>query len=280
MMNKITRNTKKQIKQEMKKSEGYKAFLKKKKTQKYSVKFWQIFLVVFFLVGWEVLARVGIVNTFLLSSPSAIWVLFLEYLKDGSIFTHIGISVWETVLGFAIGTIIGIIVAILLWWSKTFARICDPFLVVLNALPKTALAPILIVWAGAGIKGIVVIAVTISVVTTILSAYNYFINVEEEKVQMLKSFGATKYQILTKLILPSNIGNIINIVKINIGLSWVGVIVGEFLVSRYGIGYLIVYGGQVFRLDLVMMGVMVLAVCAWIMYEIVNLIEKLYKTKQ
>lgn len=280
MMNKITRNTKKQIKQEMKKSEGYKAFLKKKKTQKYSVKFWQIFLVIFFLVGWEVLARVGIVNTFLLSSPSAIWVLFLEYLKDGSIFTHIGISVWETVLGFAIGTIIGIIVAILLWWSKTFARICDPFLVVLNALPKTALAPILIVWAGAGIKGIVVIAVTISVVTTILSAYNYFINVEEEKVQMLKSFGATKYQILTKLILPSNIGNIINIVKINIGLSWVGVIVGEFLVSRYGIGYLIVYGGQVFRLDLVMMGVMVLAVCAWIMYEIVNLIEKLYKTKQ
>lgn len=284
MMNKITINTKKHIKKEInkeiKKSEGYKAFLKKEKTQKYSVKFWQIFLVVFFLVGWEVLARVGIVNTFLLSSPSAIWVLFLEYLKDGSIFTHIGISVWETILGFSIGTIIGIIVAILLWWSKTFARICDPFLVVLNALPKTALAPILIVWAGAGIKGIVVIAVTISVVTTILSAYNYFINVEEEKVQMLKSFGATKYQILTKLILPSNIGNIINIVKINIGLSWVGVIVGEFLVSRYGIGYLIVYGGQVFRLDLVMMGVMVLAVCAWIMYEIVNLIEKLYKTKR
>ncbi|MEG0352677.1 MAG: ABC transporter permease [Cellulosilyticaceae bacterium] len=283
-MNKITINTKKHIKKEInkeiKKSEGYKAFLKKEKTQKYSVKFWQIFLVVFFLVGWEVLARVGIVNTFLLSSPSAIWVLFLEYLKDGSIFTHIGISVWETILGFSIGTIIGIIVAILLWWSKTFARICDPFLVVLNALPKTALAPILIVWAGAGIKGIVVIAVTISVVTTILSAYNYFINVEEEKVQMLKSFGATKYQILTKLILPSNIGNIINIVKINIGLSWVGVIVGEFLVSRYGIGYLIVYGGQVFRLDLVMMGVMVLAVCAWIMYEIVNVIEKLYKTKR
>ncbi|MEG1829333.1 MAG: ABC transporter permease [Cellulosilyticaceae bacterium] len=283
-MNKITINTKKHIKKEInkeiKKSEGYKAFLKKEKTQKYSVKFWQIFLVVFFLVGWEVLARVGIVNTFLLSSPSAIWLLFLEYLKDGSIFTHIGISVWETILGFSIGTIIGIIVAILLWWSKTFARICDPFLVVLNALPKTALAPILIVWAGAGIKGIVVIAVTISVVTTILSAYNYFINVEEEKVQMLKSFGATKYQILTKLILPSNIGNIINIVKINIGLSWVGVIVGEFLVSRYGIGYLIVYGGQVFRLDLVMMGVMVLAVCAWIMYEIVNVIEKLYKTKR
>ena len=156
----------------------------------------------------------------------------------------------------------GILIAILLWWFETVSKILDPFLVVLNALPKTALAPILIVWAGAGIKGIVVIAITLSIVTTILSAYNYFINADEEKIKMLKSFGATKGQILTKLILPSNIGNIINIVKINIGLSWVGVIVGEFLVSRYGIGYLIVYGGQVFKLDLVMMGVAVLAVCA------------------
>lgn len=263
-----------------KKSDGYKKFLREKQRNKMSILFWQIFFIVIFIAGWEVLARIGVVNTFLLSSPSAIWQLFLEYLKDGSLFTHIGISVWETVLGFTIGTILGILVAIGLWWSKKFAKICDPFLVVLNALPKTALAPILIVWAGAGIRGIVVIAITISVVTTILSAYNYFINVEEEKVQMLKSFGASKYQILTKLILPSNVGNIINIVKINIGLSWVGVIVGEFLVSRYGIGYLIVYGGQVFRLDLVMMGVAVLAICAWIMYEVVNLIEKLYRTKR
>ncbi|MGL5347113.1 MAG: ABC transporter permease, partial [Peptostreptococcaceae bacterium] len=190
-----------------KQSEGYTKFLREKQKNKRSILFWQMFLIVVFIAGWEVLARMGIVNTFLLSSPSAIWKLFLEYLKDGSLFTHIGISVWETVLGFTIGTVLGILIAIALWWSKKFAKICDPFLVVLNALPKTALAPILIVWAGAGIRGIVVIAITISVVTTILSAYNYFINVEEEKVQMLKSFGANKYQILTKLILPSNVGN-------------------------------------------------------------------------
>ena len=151
----------------------------------------------------------------------------------------------------------------------------DPFLVVLNALPKTALAPILIVWAGAGIQGIVVIAISISLVATILSAYNYFSIVDKEKIRMLKSFGATRFQILTKLILPANTKNIINIIKINIGLSWVGVIVGEFLVSRYGIGYLIVYGGQVFRLDLVMMGVFVLAICALLMYQVVAFIEKL-----
>ncbi|MGL5676507.1 MAG: ABC transporter permease [Cellulosilyticaceae bacterium] len=263
-----------------KSTDGYKNYVKEVKRKKRRIITWQISITVLFIVMWEVLARLGVINTFLLSSPSAIWKLFVDYLADGSIFIHVAISVWETVLGFAIGTFLGIIVAILLWWSPTFQKISDPFLVVLNALPKTALAPILIVWAGAGIRGIVVIAITISIVSTVLSAYNYFNNVEEEKVQMLKSFGASKYQILTKLILPCNIGNIINIIKINIGLSWVGVIVGEFLVSRNGIGYLIVYGGQVFRLDLVMMGVVVLAVCALVMYQMVNVIEKLYKSKR
>lgn len=259
---------------QMNKSDGYKAFLKQKKRKKYMIVFWQIFLVVGFIVGWELLAYYGVVNTFLVSSPSQIYKLFITYISDGSLFKHIGISVWETVLGFSFGTVFGILIAIILWWSNTLAKILDPVLVVLNALPKTALAPILIVWAGAGIQGIVVTAITISIVTTILSAYNYFIHVDEEKIKMLKSFGANKFQILIKLILPSNIPNIINIIKINIGLSWVGVIVGEFLVSRYGIGYLIVYGGQVFRLDLVMMGVTVLAICAFLMYAIVNAIEK------
>ncbi len=259
---------------------GYQAYLQTKKKDKRHIAYWQLGILVAVIVAWEVFARLGLINTFLLSSPSAIVVLFLEYLKDGSIFVHIAISVWETVLGFVVGTLLGVVIAIALWWSPKFNQICDPFLVVLNALPKTALAPILIVWAGAGIKGIVIIAITISVVTTILSAYNYFSNIEEEKIRMLKSFGASKYQILTKLILPANIGNMINIVKINIGLSWVGVIVGEFLVSRNGIGYLIVYGGQVFRMDLVMMGVVVLAVCALVMYQAVNLLEKIYRAKR
>ena len=261
-------------------SVGYQDYLKNKHKKRKKIVFWQLATVVLFILLWEVLARLDVINTFLLSSPSAIVKLFVDYLKDGSIFTHIAVSVWETVLGFAIGTVLGIIIAIILWWSPTLSKICDPFLVVLNALPKTALAPIMIVWAGAGIRGIVVIAITISIVSTILAAYNYFINIEEEKIQMLRSFGATKWQVLTKLILPANIGNIINIIKINIGLSWVGVIVGEFLVSRNGIGYLIVYGGQVFRLDLVMMGVVVLAFCAWLMYEALNLVEKLYRSKR
>lgn len=261
------------------KTTEYQDFLQSKKRKKQLILISQVTLLILFLTSWELLAQFQIINTFLVSSPSAIYHLLIDYLRDGSLFRHIGISVLETLLGFSIGTIIGILVAIILWWSDTIAQIFDPFFVVLNALPKTALAPILIVWAGAGIQGIVVIAISISVVSTILAAYNYFTSVDKEKIKMLRSFGATKLQLLTKLILPANIKNIINIIKINIGLSWVGVIVGEFLVSRAGIGYLIVYGGQVFRLDLVMMGVFVLAICALLMYQVINLMEKLISRK-
>ena len=255
-------------------------FIGESERKKRKILYYQLATFLILLLSWEICARAKIIDPFLISKPTDIVLLFLKYTKNGEIFKHVGISVFETVLGFAIGTSLGIFIAIILWWSEVLAKVLDPFLVVLNALPKTALAPILIIWAGAGMSGIVVIAVTISIVVTILSAYNYFVNVDEDKVKMLKTFGANKYQILTKLILPSNIGNLISIVKINIGMSWVGVIVGEFLVSRYGIGYLIVYGGQVFRLDLVMMGVFVLSICALFMYQCVSYVEKKYLTKK
>lgn len=267
-------------KSKSKKIDGYEEYLKKLKVDKIKIFCIQIILLIIIIAGWEMLANYKVISTFLFSKPSDIYVLFLKYLSNGQLLIHVWTSVYETLLGLFIGTALGILIAILLWLSPKLSKILDPFLVVLNALPKTALAPIIIVWVGANIKGIVVTAILISIVVTILSAYNYFINVDEEKIKMLRSFGANKLQILTKLILPANIGNIINIIKINIGLSWVGVIVGEFLVSRNGIGYLIVYGSQVFKLDIVMMGVFVLAICAWVMYSIVNFVEKLYNKKR
>ncbi len=261
-------------------SKGHSEYLKYLKKEKLTIFISQLVLLVGFTLLWEILARLNIIDVFLFSKPSDIYNLFIRYLQNGELFRHLWISTYETLAGLLIGTVLGILVAVILWWSERLSKILDPFLVVLNALPKTALAPILIVWAGAGVKGIIVIAITISVVVTILSAYNYFINVDEDKIKMLKSFGATKFQILTKLIFPSNIGNLINLTKINIGMAWVGVIVGEFLVSRYGLGYLIVYGGQVFKLDLVMMGVIVLAICALVMYQVLNLIEKIYRSRR
>ena len=251
-------------------------FLKQKRKMAIRVLIIQIILLIAFLILWEIASRLEWIDSFLFSKPTSVFKLLVNYIKSNEIYRHIGISVLETLLGLCIGTFVGILIAIVLWWNKILAKIMDPFLVVGNALPKTALAPILIIWAGTGIKGITTVAISISLILTIISAYNYFMQVEEEKIKMLQSFQASKWQILTKLIMA----NIINIIKINIGMSWVGVIVGEFIVSRYGIGYLIMYGSQVFNMDLVMMGVFVLAIISFLMYEVVNIIEKRIKRKR
>ena len=253
-------------------------FKKEKRRKKGLILFSQFALLFLFLASWELFARLGVINTFLVSKPSDIWNLFFIYLKNGEIFRHMKVSLLETLYGLVMGPGLGILIGILLWWFPTLRRILDPFLVVLNALPKTALAPILIIWAGTGMKGIVVVAISLSIVITILSSYHAFNSIDEEQIKMMKTLGASKWQILIKLILPANIPNLINIVKINIGMAWVGVIVGEFLVSREGIGYLVVYGGQVFKLDLVMMGVFILGVLALLMYLLLNGVEKYFRT--
>ena len=248
-------------------------WVQKQNREKRKIVLLQILLLTSLLCFWEIAAQFGWIDTFLFSSPSAIVKIFWQYFSSGSIWTHIGITMWETFAGFCIGTVCGIGIAILLWWYPMLSKVLDPFLVVMNALPKTALAPIVIVWFGAGLGGIIAVAVSISIVVTILSAYGDFKAVDADKIRMLQSFGATKGQILLKLILPGNRENLLSIAKINMGLCLIGVIVGEFLVSRCGIGYLIVYGSQVFRLDLVMMGVVLLAVCAGIMNGAINLLE-------
>lgn len=235
---------------------------------------YQILLCLFILIMWEVCTYFKIIDSFLVSSPSRIIKCLIKYFNEGLIWKHIGISMLEVVLGIVIGSLIGIFIASVLWLNKWLEEILDPFLAVLNALPKTALAPIMIIWAGTGVKGIVVVSLSLLLIITIISTYNFFKNIEVEKIKMLKSFNATKYQIFFKLVLPYNFVNIISVIKINVGMAWIGVIVGEFLVSKAGLGYLIMYGGQVFDLDLVMMGVIVLAVLAFAMWKCVDLFEK------
>ena len=235
-------------------------FLKRRRKEAIKVLIAQIVILVLFVGLWELLSSLEIIDAFLFSKPSRIVKLLKTYIVTKTIYKHIGISLLETMLGLVIGTLAGLLIAIILWWNKIIAKIMEPFLVV--------------------IKGITAVAVSISLVLTIISAYNYFIQVEEEKIKMLQSFNATKLQILFKLVIPANLANIISLIKINIGMSWVGVIVGEFIVSRYGIGYLIMYGSQVFNMDLVMMGVIVLAIISFVMYEVVNIIEKNIKRKR
>lgn len=264
----------------MKKINSLDEYKRDKKRKKYFTLGIQLAILIIFFVGWELLAYFGIINEFLISKPSAVFSLFLTYLNSGQLMSHIGISVYETLLGLVIGTTLGFIIATILYLSERLAQILDPYLVVLNALPKTALAPILIILAGTGVKGIVVVSISLSIVITIISCYSYFFTVDQGLIKMMKTFNASRLQILFKVIYPANIANLLSVIKINIGLAWIGVIVGEFLVSRSGIGYLVVYGGQVFRLDLVMMGVIILSIIALLMYEIVNLIEYYFRRKK
>ncbi len=256
-------------------------YLKGIRLDKLKIQLSQVGLLIAFLVIWEVAAHLKWIDPFFTSRPSSIVALIINLAKDGSIFIHTGISLFEAIMGFLLGTVIGTLIAILLWWSDFAAKVFDPYLVVLNALPKIALGPIIIIWAGAGMQGIIVTALTISLVVTILATYSGFREVDEEKIKMLRTFGATKLQILKKVVFPASVPNMINTMKINIGMSWVGVIVGEFLVSKAGLGYLIVYGGQVFRLDIVMAGVIILAVATALMYQFIARLENRFlKWKQ
>ncbi len=263
-------------KENKKTSQEHQKYINKINRRKKAILFTQISLLFICIFLWEFAAKFKLIDTFLTSYPSQIFTLFIKLLKNGSIIHHVTISVLENVIGFVLGTILGILIAILLWWSNFLSKVLDPYLVVLNSLPKTALAPIIILWVGAGYPGIIATAISVSIVITIMNMYNGFKTVDKDKIKMLKTFGAKKIQILRKVILPANIPTMISTLKVNIGLSWVGVIVGEFLVSKAGIGYLIVYGGQVFKLDLVMMSVIILAVIAAIMYKGVAILENKY----
>lgn len=255
-------------------SEEHKIFLSKIKKEKIIIASFQIAIVLIFLIIWEVLARLGLINTFLSSSPSKVLNTTINLFKTGDLFSHIWVTVWEVLLSFFIATVIGFITAIVLWSNKIISKIVDPYLTILNSLPKVALGPLIIIWVGASTNSIVFMALLISVFITIINIYNGFVSTNKEYIILLKSFKATKTQIFFKTVLPSNIVTIINVCKINISMSLIGVIMGELLVSKKGLGYLIMYGSQVFNIDLVITSVVILGIISYLLYFIVDSIEK------
>lgn len=259
-------------------SKERKEYLRKLKMDTFLTRISQIMILIIFIIAWEILANLGIIDSFITSKPSKIAQTFLDMLSEG-LMMHIGITCLETLIGFLLGTIIGTLIASILWWSPFLARVLSPYLVVLNSLPKVALGPIIIVWVGAGMSAIITMALAISLVVTILEMLNGFKSTDGNQIKMAKTFGASKLQIFTKIVFPSNIPNLINAFKVNIGLCMVGVITGEFLVSKGGLGHLIVYGGQVFKLDLVMTSVIILAIVASIMYQGILLLGNLIAKK-
>ncbi len=226
------------------------------------------------LLLWEGAARLGWIDSFIFSQPSRILHTYVT-MAGGDLLYHMQVTITETLAGFLLGAAAGVLLAILLWWSPFVSKVSEPYLVVLNSLPKIALGPVIIILAGAGTRAIVFMALAISLVVTVLEMLSGFRDTDPGAIRMVRTFGATKGQVFRKVVLPYNIPTLFDSLKVNIGLSLVGVIAGEFLVSRAGLGYLIVYGGQVFKMDLVMSSVIILAVVAALLYESVVLAQKL-----
>lgn len=254
-------------------------FLETLKKRNHKIIFTRLIILISLFSLWEVAGDLKWIDPFLTSTPSRMWKSLLMIYKEGTLFTHIWVTCYETILGFSLGTILGTIVAILLYLSEFVSKVLDPYLVVLNALPKVALAPIILFWVGNGRSAIILIALLISIVVTIISILNGFKEVDEDKVRLLKTFGASRFQILGYLIIPASIPTLIAALKINVGLSWVGVIMGEFLVAKEGLGFLIIFGGQISQLDMVMMSIVILAILAYLMYEFVAILERLLTRK-
>lgn len=254
-------------------------YLKRLRGKKAGITAGRIAVVVVFFGLWEALTALGALDSFITSSPSRMAIKLAELLSTGNLLYHMGITLAETVLSFLLATGIGMLIAVLLWWFETARKILEPHLVILNALPKIALGPVIIIWVGAGTASIIVMALLISLIITIINTLQGFLSVDEGKLRLFKTMKAGKLQTLTKLVLPASIPNLIAILKVNVGLCWVGTIMGEYLVSKAGLGYLIIYGGTVFDLDIVMTATVVLCVLAAIMYYLVLAAEKLIRRK-
>ena len=223
---------------------------------------------------WEITARAGIINDFIFSSPTKMLQTLITMISDKSVFYHTGITVLETCFSFGIVTIMGIAGAVLLWANKSLADVVEPYFVMMNSLPKSALAPILIVWLGANMRTIIVAAVSVAVFGSILTLHNGFSNMDQEQVKLIRSLGGTRKDVLFKLLLPGSVPMIVSNMKVNVGLCLVGVIIGEFLAAKAGLGYLIIYGSQVFQLNLVMTAILILCLLSVLMYQGIELLEK------
>lgn len=252
-------------------------FLFRLRRHRLIVVFARVLILLLFLVLWGVCSDTGIIDSFIFSSPSRIALCFWEMVTDRSIFLHIGITLYETIVSFLLVTLFSIFIAILLWCSRKLSEILEPYLVVLNSLPKSALAPLLIVWLGATPATIIVAGMSVAIFGSIMNLYTSFTTVDQEKIKLIYTLHGNRRHALFKVVLPSSVPAIISNMKVNIGLCLVGVVIGEFLAARNGLGYLIIYSSQVFKMDWLIMSIVLLCIMAMALYAVIGIIEKLYE---
>ena len=248
----------------------YNEYLKKEKRKQKTIFLIKLTIIFTFLVTWELLVNFKLINSFLYSSPILIIKNIINLFENNSLLKHICVTLLELFLSFTITSIIGLAIASLMWFNKTLSNILKSFLIIINSLPKVALGPLFIIWIGANIKSIIFMSITISLFTTILNIYQSYITTNENYLLLLKTFKATKRDFLFKVVVPSNKSNIINSLKINMSLNFIGVIMGELLISKNGLGYLITYGSQVFNITLIMTSIFIIGILATIIDILIN----------
>ncbi|MCH1639036.1 ABC transporter permease [Paenibacillus timonensis] len=234
----------------------------------------QALILVLFIGCWELAGRMRWIDVLIFSYPSKVGRQIVKDAVSGELWPHLAMTVGETAVGFLLGTLIGTLLAVLIWWSPFLSRVLDPYMVVFNSMPKVALGPIFIVLFGAGFTAIVVTTLSITVIVTTLVVFNSFNEVDANLVKVIRTFGGSRRDVFVKAILPASFPTIVSTLKVNVGMAWVGVIVGEFLVAKIGLGYLIVYGFQVFNFTLVLSSLVIIAVVATAMYQLVVYIER------
>ena len=261
-------------------SKEHQKYVKNERLKSFFIHFTRIALLVTLLGLWELVANKNWVDPFIISSPSRIIKQTKILIDSGSFSLHVMTTLTETIYAFLLSTVIGFVVAVLLYSTNFARRVFEPYLVILNSLPKIALGPLIIIWVGVGTKAIVTMGILICVVITTINLLNSYLEVPNEKIMLLKTMGANKFQIMWHLIFPATLPNFMSTLKINLGMAWVGVIMGEYLSSKAGLGYLLVYGGQVFKLDLVMTAIIILCILSGIMYAVISILEKIILKKR
>lgn len=254
-----------------------KTYIKKLRIYNITINILRLVLFVSFITLWEFAAQHNWINSFIFSSPSRVVNTLIKMYNDKSIFNHIAVTLGETFISFALIIVLGIGTALILWLFTPLSHILEPYLIVLNSLPKSALAPMLIVWLGNNPKAIIVTAISIAIFGTILNIYTAFSETDPDKIKLMKTFGAGRLTIFVKLILPASLNTIVSNMKVNIGLCLVGVVIGEFLAARSGLGYLIIYGSQVFKMDWVVMSIAILCIISVVLFGITDLIQRFVK---
>ncbi|MDD3278107.1 MAG: ABC transporter permease [Lachnospiraceae bacterium] len=256
------------------KLKGQEAYQRNYMLRRKKIQVTRILLFVVFLMIWQSASDLGWIDSFIFSSPTELVGTFFDMYHHHDLMRHIGVTLLETLASFALVGVVTVLVSVLLWSFPAVSEILEPCLVILNALPKSALAPLLIVWLGANQRTIILAGMSVAVFGSIMNLSQGFGEVSKDKMKLIYTLGGNRRQVLTKVVLPASVPYLISILKVDIGLCLVGVVIGEFIGAREGLGYLIIYSSQVFKLSWLLLSIVLLCIMAMVLYQLICLVQK------